>query len=434
MMKTISLLIALFLIIPVADQAWGQEKNSEKLILIMDTAVLGRVGVGKSSQSIEGRFSVEAEATAEEMEKGIINIVRANLILYQFDQSSLNGDQKNPVGPISFFLNPSGRGNRFKYDSGRGTLSASLPGQTHYKTIDAILGFDQDQKDELPHDFVSATQESNLEVEIALGDKLPGSNDDQTKLEGKVTATVVAQALDRAKLPEISIEVYFPTPPIIIVIWYPYWEVVRTLPIQPIAIRSSAGDANPSGDSYNPLILNVRDLWRKAGILFEERAFQTVTSASLKTFSSGEEASMLALHDSVDAVEIFYAAAFSPVSLNGGGACYSGGTEEAKIITSDGNDNGVDLTHLAHELGHALTLAHPGTGYPTASRPYRRDGNTGTLMCPSGYLRDNPARQSDENAANANNPLLRLAVTFRSAATTDCVGDASCGSCAAHMD
>ncbi len=431
---TFVIIIGLILLVPAASPAWGQEKGTEKLVLVLDTPVIGTIKAGRSSQRVEGRLVVEADGTVDEMEQGVLNVRRTNLILYKFDQSSLGGNEKDPVGPISFFLNPSSRSNRFKYDSRSGVITAELPGRTHYKAIDEILGYQRNQKDEFLHDFPSFTQTSAMSLEIALGEKLPGTNNDQTKVEGKISAAITAQPLDEAKLPEISIELSFRTPPIFIIIWHPYWRIVRTLPIQPIRVRTSAADGSPSGTSYNPLIIGARTEWNKAGIIFEERAFQTVTSATLKTYSDGEQGSMFALYNSTDAVEIFYAAAFSPVSLYGGGATWSSGTAAAKVITSDGNDNGVDLTHLAHELGHVLTLGHPGSGYPTGSVPHMYDGSAGTLMCPSGYLRDNPARQSDDNTTNANNPLLRLTVTIGSGPATDCSGDPSCGSCAAHMD
>ncbi|MEE4376106.1 MAG: hypothetical protein V2J55_01145 [Candidatus Competibacteraceae bacterium] len=53
-----------------------------------------------------------------------------------------------------------------------------------------------------------------------------------------------------------------------------------------------------------------------------------------------------------------------------------GGSASTKIISSDENaDFGADLTHLADELGHVLTLKHPGSGFPTL---ISRIGSTAT--------------------------------------------------------
>jgi hypothetical protein len=103
------------------------------------------------------------------------------------------------------------------------------------------------------------------------------------------------------------------------------------------------------------------------------------------------------------------------------GATYSSGLAGAKIISTDQNVDGVDLTHLAHELGHALSLMHPGTG--TA-----KDGSTGTLMCPSGFNNDNPKINSQENKDRVSNPMLTFALKLVTAGP-DCTNSATCGAC-----
>ena len=115
--------------------------------------------------------------------------------------------------------------------------------------------------------------------------------------------------------------------------------------------------------------------------------------------------------------------------MDGGGVTSSGGTESAKVISSDENaDFGVDLTHLAHEFGHVLTLKHPGQGFPTAALPHRVDGSSNTLMCPSGFNNDNPQRNSQWNKDNVANPLLTFALKPWTVGP-DCTDDSDCGSC-----
>ncbi len=109
----------------------------------------------------------------------------------------------------------------------------------------------------------------------------------------------------------------------------------------------------------------------------------------------------------------------------GGGATFGSGTASSKIISSDGNARGgIDLTHLAHELGHVLGLRHPGAAATASAVP----ASSGTLMCPSGYLNDNPKVNSQENKNLISNPLLTFAIKFISPGP-DCINSADCGAC-----
>ncbi len=83
---------------------------------------------------------------------------------------------------------------------------------------------------------------------------------------------------------------------------------------------------------------------------------------------------------------------FQPSSLYGDGG---GGTLDfpggAKIVSTDKLVGSINCTHLAHELGHALGLAHP-----LSPQFGLADSTTGTLMCPSGDD-DNPLKNSSFN-------------------------------------
>lgn len=175
--------------------------------------------------------------------------------------------------------------------------------------------------------------------------------------------------------------------------------------------------------------------WGKVDITFTWRTWHTIVdyTGKYKSITSGaEETDLKNLVDDDDCIEIFFVESFTPEDLHGGGACWSGGQAHSKIITSDENaDCGVDLTHLAHELGHVLNLKHPGGA--TSTRPA---GTAGTLMCGSGWERDNPKRQSQENGDNAANPLLTsyLAYTpFFISSSPDCVDSSDCGTCSEHL-
>ena len=77
------------------------------------------------------------------------------------------------------------------------------------------------------------------------------------------------------------------------------------------------------------------------------------------------------------------------------------------------------VTVTAHEVGHAIGLPHPD-GTPGVS--------TNTLMCPSGWMNDNPQLNSEENEDNLSSPLFTFSLKLRTAGP-DCTDSADCGWC-----
>jgi len=116
-----------------------------------------------------------------------------------------------------------------------------------------------------------------------------------------------------------------------------------------------------------------------------------------------------------DAVEVFVAEKMTTALYNswGGGASFDSGTSDAKIVTCDaqlsvpnpnnGSLGAVNINHLAHELGHALSLKHPGV----VATPPMVAATANTVMEPSGFYADNPHPQSQDNCSNADSPLIR---------------------------
>lgn len=165
--------------------------------------------------------------------------------------------------------------------------------------------------------------------------------------------------------------------------------------------------------------------WAKADVVFNYRGIKTFFGPQFYFFDSTESNALRASIDDDDCIEVFFVNSFSPPNLWGGGAAFGSGTASAKIISSDANAfGGVDFTHLAHELGHVLGLRHPGAS-PTASSVA---GSSGTLMCPSGFLNDNPTVNSQENENLLSNPLLQF-VLKQVTTGPDCLNSADCGAC-----
>ncbi|GBG33020.1 Hypothetical Protein FCC1311_092442 [Hondaea fermentalgiana] len=235
----------------------------------------------------------------------------------------------------------------------------------------------------------------------------------------------------------------WPVPPVII--WpFPLQEENYQLCVQPVRIRQRSCSGwdflglciggsytyTYSGAGLNFGRPGANLQWGKVDLSFYWKDWVTINDNSGKyaVVTESEEASLRSEVNDPSCVEVFFVPKFSPSSLHGGGACWGSGTASAKIITSDEMVScGVDETHLAHELGHAVGIMHPNTGHATLA-----DGSTGTLMCGSGWERDNPRRNSRDNGENMQNPLLACYMDTMDWGH-DCIDSSSCGSCAANM-
>lgn len=342
--------------------------------------------------------------------------------LYGRSVSVKLGEQDMPTGVISARMV-----GRYPVQVGSdGRFFVDVDVSLHYRLIDEIKGFKPSQTSGPERDERDAFTD-HLRGRIVGQFRTPLPPVLETGFRAKPTIDVRLDPVSPVQLLPIGIEVTVRP-----ALRVPYFCacVGRRLCIQPVGVKSSNSDASPTGSALTTLMDHARDLWSRSCISFRVRPFRYVVNSDWKTITEDaqEEDDLRDSTDVDDCVEVFFIAAWNPADAHGGGVTTGGGHASAKIITSDANDNGIDLHHLAHELGHALTLKHPGSGCPNPDCPDRYDGNTGTVMCPSGYLNDNPDVQSRENTDNASNPLT-VPIIQLGCPGVDCQDSVDCGPC-----
>ena len=416
---------ALTVALTVATTAQAQTKGEEKepsLKAVGNADVAAIVYVNDEKLEVKGQSSFYLSATREELEEGVVKIGAMNFAFFSVPQSALNfsGDNEEQKGNLTFTT----RGEqRVRYDAERMILSGKLEGAVG---ASYMAEFATSIKDSRESDHTLApTQKSMLQFEIQLSDPLVAKEQEKpiethAKMQAKLTAEsdqrINAYELRFELLPEYRIEQIF----------LPRIEVAKRLCVRPVRFskliwNGSFISFDYTGDGLAFGKPEANKQWAKADVVFTWRDFHTIYNPTLFTFSTSEYSDVLNSYDEDDCVEVFFVDGDSGMHNNwGGGASFNGGQAYTKIISSDGNAYwGIDKVHLAHELGHSMGLPHPN---------YYNDSSTNTLMCPSGFANDNPARNSQENKDNISNPLFTFALKIVSAGP-DCQNSADCGSC-----
>lgn len=400
----------------------AQAAEEGELVLASSSTSALELRVGRTTARYEAHFNVRAVATPAELKEGLLRVEQLSVAAFGVDQETLlKASSRSPRKGVLSFTAQTGRLQRLRYSPESLVLQASIPMVGHFPRLTETAPLRFSEKDD---DVEVRQQKAVVNIRLTLKEPLKlAEADSLQKAEGSLSLDIKAEADERIGLSAYSLQMVVPS----YVFEYGIlrrFEVVKELCIQPVRIRSSASDLNITGAGLNFGLPGARAQWRKGDVIFQVRPWITVTEPALKTLSSAEAATLLATVQQDDCVEIFFAEVFSPEAMWGGGATFAGGQATTQIITSDAQvPFGIDLTHLAHELGHAMTLKHPGQA--TATRPA---GSTGTLMCPSGYLNDNPDVNSSENRSNISNPLFRIRFAQRGP-LPDCSNSADCGPC-----
>lgn len=355
-----------------------------------------------------------------------VRVEALNIALFGVHQQAMTGraTRSKPTGVVGFSALAEGeRRQTLRYDPQSRTLVGKLRGRLDMPQFYELTELRIDPKDDLVE---IPTMEATIDVRIPVGGLGEPAQAREKPVETSIEAamTIAAAASDRLDARGFDVAVRAEHVQAQLVFW-PWIEIARRLCIQPVRILSFGGGFpfpffHFSGDGLAFGQPGAATQWAKADVVFTYRDWITLFQPQFSTFSSDEAGALLATVDVDDCIEVFFVDRFSPQTLFGGGATFGLGLASSKVISSDENaDFGVDLTHLAHELGHVLALPHP-TGAAGVS--------TNTLMCPSGFNNDNPKRNSQENKDNLSNPLLTFAIKLWSPGP-DCQTSGDCGPC-----
>lgn len=387
---------------------------------------------------ISGRVSAFLRMAPEDVDRGRVRVGAFNVLYTGVPQALISGRKSEiyETGNLGFAINVPEEGQYLEYDPQKLTLTGTISGSTSISQFDEIH---QPKDDGRGHDFDALTQGAKLRVQIFLDKPLDASigSDKPMQFRGSMDMDMEVDAQGDYDIG--GYRLINPNPQLIDleIAWVIRLEVAKRLCLQPVRVSyfTYGGGWPPiftahySGDGLAFGLPGAQTEWGKADVVFSVREWKTVFNVNYSTLTSGEATALRATVDDDDCAEVFFVDQLSPNSMWGGGATWGGGTASAKIISSDENaDHGIDATHLAHEIGHVITLKHPGEGFPNASAPNRVDGSTGTLMCPSGFMNDNPQVNSQWNKDSVQNPLFTFAIKVVGP-SVDCQNDADCGAC-----
>jgi hypothetical protein len=382
--------------------------------------------VGTKNTSIKARVSFALTATPADLKAGRLSVVQFNVVGLAVPQRELTGKEPRgkKAGPLGFSITPGGVHPTLRYDAKRPGISGKLTGRVGFPQLEELFPPKHDPKTDV---YTIPTQEAELEIDLKLERPidLVAAGSKIVKLLGSLDFSQIAPPDKELMLPRNRINGRS-TRAFIEYTFMQRIEATRTLCIQPVAIRDNARDPNPTGAGLEFGLPAARSEWGKADIRLSVRPWMYIENSAFRVASALERDEIRDSVNEDDCIEVFFTERFTS-NDNGGGETTGSGTVAAKIVSSDENAAvGVDLHHLAHELGHVLSLLHPDR--PDAGRPWMIPGSTGTLMCPSGFGNDNPDPNSQENKDNVQNPLLVASLGARGP-DADCADSADCGAC-----
>lgn len=432
--KTLRVLLLLLILASSASFAQVREKpqknnTKETLGLITNSDISANIQTQLGEDEINGRISMYLKMTPETLEKGVVEVEGLNLAFFGVNQNLISKGAKleDPYGLLGMAVDRRKK-QVLKLNAKRNRIEGSLQMFIDASVLNNVI-IEENNSEKYQDEFITATIPANLKITIDLEKPIEGNikEIDLTKAKINIELDGKSAEYDQLKFSEMRLVTNIITDYQILPLrWF---EIGKSLCIQPvnlwkISIFPLSVDVTGEGLAFGEP--QLRHEWRKNDVIFEIRNPINVFDASFYEFEETESTDLLNTVDVDDCIEVFFPHEFNPNDLFGGGACFGSGTASAKVVSSDENARmGIDFTHLAHEFGHVLGLRHPTSAATASAVP----GNTGTLICPSGFANDNPEINSVEHESMISNPLLRFVFMPISSATPDCDNSADCGPC-----
>lgn len=409
--------------------------------IIANTKVSSVLTASEKEVRISGRASLHLSASEADIKEGVVQVSGFNLAYFDVPQQMLAGniavqEQSGVLG----FAAKSAEPQRLTYNPASGTITGEIRGYIDAAYMAALAKSPlRDEKSDL---FETPTQPATLSLELQLAEPLEADVKEVRNIKGELSVKLSAELVRAERLQLLPFAIAFDPYRVQIAVELGPWlifEGAKSLCVQPVRLGRLEVknffpplfffDLTGTGLAFGQPGANKE--WAKDDVIFNYREWKTVWKPGFWVvdtngqFTSAEQSDVLDEVNDDDCIEVYFIDEFNPVSWGGGGATWGSGTAGAKIISSDANAaGGIDFTHLAHELGHVLGLLHPGNAATANATP----GSSGTLMCPSGFLNDNPQINSQENKNSLSNPLLVFSLKIKSAGP-DCQSSATCGAC-----
>jgi hypothetical protein len=384
---------------------------------------------------VRGQMSLYVHYVPSEAARGQIEVRTLDITFFDVPQEALSGRpprRGRSMGLLSFSLplEEESKQRWLKYVPGNHSISGDITMAAHFTQLDEVLPAVRPKEDDGDY-LVSRTIPGQFHVNVLLGGAPPELSRRPGQGDFSGTATFPAFASNGVRIPEFKITI--PDPPIE-TLSGPTGptRVVRQLCLQPVSIKTSDSDTDPTGESLATLLNNAQMQWQeKAAVVFDVQPVRTVKGSTFKTLLTGQtgnEDGLLSQVDEQHCIEVFFIEDFIPANFYFGANSYAPAQPDAKVIVAEKprDHNGhvlpLDPLVLAHELGHVMGLGHPlraGGLFKSSS---------GTLMCAAKAGHPRPTNNSLANIQHLSNGLTSLQLQMTTA-PADCAGNPTCGAC-----